>query len=202
MTRGAFGSRLRAAEGGGGAGGGFGRRRTGRPGRQDGPSQPPVKRSRTDDPAPPARLLPSARATKQTPTAVRRSDAHADHQAHSAQTVVSADGTQLILATNLVATTANAPSFAAILARRTAGACRRPCWPMRATPAAKRSRRLRRAASRRWSPPVAPNAPNPRFPTTAGAEAELGAADHRPLAHPHAGHAGHLQKPLTLMPVG
>jgi transposase len=43
---------------------------------------------------------------------MRRSDAHEYRQAYNAQAVVCADGAQLILATNLVATTADAPSFA------------------------------------------------------------------------------------------
>ena len=46
---------------------------------------------------------------------MRRSDAHEYRQAYNPQAVVSADGTQLILATNLVATTADAPSFAATI---------------------------------------------------------------------------------------
>jgi hypothetical protein len=51
---------------------------------------------------------------------MRRSDAHEYRQAYNAQAVVCADGSQLILATNLVATTADAPSFAAtILAMET-----------------------------------------------------------------------------------
>lgn len=44
---------------------------------------------------------------------MRRSEAHEYRQAYNAQAVVCADGSQLILATNLVATTADAPSFAA-----------------------------------------------------------------------------------------
>lgn len=44
---------------------------------------------------------------------MRRSDAHEYRQAYNAQAVVCADGSQLILATNLVATPADAPSFAA-----------------------------------------------------------------------------------------
>jgi transposase len=44
---------------------------------------------------------------------MRRSDAHEYRQAYNAQAVVCADGPQLILATNLVATSADAPSFAA-----------------------------------------------------------------------------------------
>lgn len=43
---------------------------------------------------------------------MRRSDAHEYRQAYNAQAVVCADGSQLILATNLAATTADAPSFA------------------------------------------------------------------------------------------
>jgi transposase len=46
---------------------------------------------------------------------MRRSDAHEYRQAYNAQAVVSADGTQLILATNLVASPSNAPSFAATI---------------------------------------------------------------------------------------
>lgn len=44
---------------------------------------------------------------------MRRSEAHEYRQAYNAQAVVCAEGAQLILATNLVATTADAPSFAA-----------------------------------------------------------------------------------------
>ena len=44
---------------------------------------------------------------------MRRSDAHEHRQAYNAQAVVCADGSQLVLATNLVATSADAPSFAA-----------------------------------------------------------------------------------------
>ena len=43
---------------------------------------------------------------------MRRSDAHEYRQAYNAQAVVCADGAQLVLATNLVATSADAPSFA------------------------------------------------------------------------------------------
>jgi transposase len=43
---------------------------------------------------------------------MRRSDAHEYRQAYNAQAVVCADGAQLILATNLVATSADSPSFA------------------------------------------------------------------------------------------
>lgn len=43
---------------------------------------------------------------------MRRSDAHEYRQAYNAQAVVCADGAQLILAINLVATSADAPSFA------------------------------------------------------------------------------------------
>ena len=46
---------------------------------------------------------------------MRRSDAHEFRQAYNAQAVVCADGTQLVLATKLVATTADAPSFAAVI---------------------------------------------------------------------------------------
>jgi hypothetical protein len=46
---------------------------------------------------------------------MRRSEAHEYRQAYNAQAVVCADGAQLILATNPVATSADAPSFAAPL---------------------------------------------------------------------------------------
>ncbi len=46
---------------------------------------------------------------------MRRSDAHEYRQAYNAQAVVCADGAQLIVATNLVATSADAPSFAATI---------------------------------------------------------------------------------------
>ncbi len=46
---------------------------------------------------------------------MRRSDAHEYRQAYNAQAVVCADGTQLVLATSLVATAADAPSFAATI---------------------------------------------------------------------------------------
>lgn len=46
---------------------------------------------------------------------MRRSDAHEYRQAYNAHAVVCADGAQLILPTNLVATTADAPSFANII---------------------------------------------------------------------------------------
>ncbi len=46
---------------------------------------------------------------------MRRSDAHEYRQAYNAQAVVCAEGAQLVLATNLVATTADAPSFAATI---------------------------------------------------------------------------------------
>jgi hypothetical protein len=44
---------------------------------------------------------------------MRRSDAHEYRQAYNAQAVVCAEGSQLILSTGVVATTADAPSFAA-----------------------------------------------------------------------------------------
>ena len=46
---------------------------------------------------------------------MRRSDAHEYRQAYNAQAVVCADGAQLILTTNLIATTADAPSFVATI---------------------------------------------------------------------------------------
>jgi transposase len=75
--------------------------RTGRRGR---PPKPP------DDDPPPER---QTNLTDPDSALMRRSDAHEYRQAYNAQAVVCADGAQLILAVNLVATTADAPSFAA-----------------------------------------------------------------------------------------
>ena len=75
--------------------------RTGRRGRAP---KPP------DDTPPPER---QSNLTDPDSALMRRSDAHEYRQAYNAQAVVCADGAQLILATNLVATTADAPSFAA-----------------------------------------------------------------------------------------
>lgn len=74
--------------------------KTGRRGR---PPKPP------DDAPPPER---QSNLTDPDSALMRRSDAHEYRQAYNAQAVVCADGAQLILATNLVATTADAPSFA------------------------------------------------------------------------------------------
>ena len=74
--------------------------KTGRRGR---PPKPP------DDAPPPGR---QSNLTDPDSALMRRSDAHEYRQAYNAQAVVCADGAQLILATNLVATSADAPSFA------------------------------------------------------------------------------------------
>jgi transposase len=77
--------------------------KTGRRGR---PPKPPE-----DDP-------PSTRQTNLTDpdsALMRRSDAHEYRQAYNAQAVVCAEGSQLILATGVVATPADAPSFAATI---------------------------------------------------------------------------------------
>ena len=63
------------------------------------------------DPHPPAER--QSNLTDPDSALMRRSDAHEYRQAYNAQAMVCADGSQLILATNLVATTADAPSFAA-----------------------------------------------------------------------------------------
>ena len=82
--------------------------KTGRRGR---PPKPP------DDLPPPDR---QSNLTDPDSALMRRSDAHEYRQAYNAQAVVCAEGAQLILATNLVSTTADAPSFAAtILAMET-----------------------------------------------------------------------------------
>jgi transposase len=67
-------------------------------------------------PKPPEETPPPDRQTNLTDpdsALMRRSDAHEYRQAYNAQAVVCAEGSQLILATNLVATPADAPSFAA-----------------------------------------------------------------------------------------
>src|SRR4051794_29870225 len=67
-------------------------------------------------PKPPEKTPPPERQSNLTDpdsALMRRSDAHEYRQAYNAQAVVCAEGSQLILATNLVATTADAPSFAA-----------------------------------------------------------------------------------------
>jgi hypothetical protein len=75
-------------------------------GRRGRPPKPP------DDQPPPER---QSNLTDPDSALMRRSDAHEYRQAYNAQAVVCADGTQLILTTNLVATTADAPSFAATI---------------------------------------------------------------------------------------
>ena len=77
-----------------------------RKGRRGRPPKPP------DDDPPPER---QSNLTDPDSALMRRSDAHEYRQAYNAQAVVCAEGAQLILATNLVATTADAPSFAATI---------------------------------------------------------------------------------------
>jgi hypothetical protein len=72
-------------------------------GRRGRPPKPP------DETPPPER---QSNLTDPDSALMRRSDAHEYRQAYNAQAVVCADGSQLILATNLAATTADAPSFA------------------------------------------------------------------------------------------
>lgn len=69
-------------------------------------------------PKPPDETPPASRQSNLTDpdsALMRRSDAHEYRQAYNAQAVVCAEGSQLILATNLVATPADAPSFAATI---------------------------------------------------------------------------------------
>lgn len=69
-------------------------------------------------PVPPDDIPPPERQSNLTDpdsALMRRSNAHEYRQAYNAQAVVCADGSQLILATNLVATSADAPSFAATI---------------------------------------------------------------------------------------
>ncbi len=75
-------------------------------GRRGRPPVPP------DDEPPPER---QTNLTDPDSALMRRSDAHEYRQAYNAQAVVCADGAQLILATNLVATPADAPCFAATI---------------------------------------------------------------------------------------
>ena len=75
-------------------------------GRRGRPPKPP------DDEPPPGR---QSNLTDPDSSLMRRSDAHEFRQAYNAQAVVCADGTQLVLATKLVATTADAPSFATVI---------------------------------------------------------------------------------------
>jgi transposase len=77
--------------------------KTGRRGR---PPKPPE-----DDP-PPSR---QSNLTDPDSALMRRSDAHEYRQAYNAQAVVCAEGSQLILATTVVATPADAPSFASTI---------------------------------------------------------------------------------------
>lgn len=63
-----------------------------------------------EDPPPPKR---QSNLTDPDSALMHRSDAHEYRQAYNAQAVVCAEGSQLILATNLVATTADAPSVTA-----------------------------------------------------------------------------------------
>ena len=76
------------------------------------------KGRRGRQPKPPEGLSPPDRQSNLTDpdsALMRRSDAHEYRQAYNAQAVVCAEGSQLILATNLVATSADAPSFAATI---------------------------------------------------------------------------------------
>jgi transposase len=75
-------------------------------GRRGRPPKPPE-----DDP-PPER---QSNLTDPDSALMRRSDAHEYRQAYNAQAVVCAEGSQFVLATGVVATTADAPSFAATI---------------------------------------------------------------------------------------
>jgi transposase len=74
--------------------------RRGRPPKPPDESPPPTRQSNLTDPD---------------SALMRRSEAHEYRQAYNAQAVVCAEGTQLILATDVVATSADAPSFAATI---------------------------------------------------------------------------------------
>ncbi len=75
-------------------------------GNRERPPQPPSEEPRADR---------QSNLTDPDSALMRRSDAHEYRQAYNAQAVVCADGSQLIVATNVVATTADAPSFAATI---------------------------------------------------------------------------------------
>jgi transposase len=75
-------------------------------GRRGRPPKPPE-----DDPPP----TQQSNLTDPDSALMRRSDAHEYRQAYNAQAVVCAEGSQLILATGVVATTADAPSFASTI---------------------------------------------------------------------------------------
>jgi hypothetical protein len=87
-------------------------------------------------------------------TLMRRSDAYEYRQAYNAQAVVCAEGSQLILATGVVASPSDAPSFAATIP---ASACRAPCLPASASPPDPPWLRSRRGGLSRWSPSAAPS---------------------------------------------
>lgn len=77
-------------------------------GRRGSPPKPP-------DENPPPSPERQSNLTDPDSALMRRSNAHEYRQAYNAQAVVCADGAQLILATNLVATSADAPSFVATM---------------------------------------------------------------------------------------
>jgi len=117
---------------------------------------------------------------------MRRSDAHEYRQAYNAQAVVCADGAQLVLATNLVTTSADAQSFAqTILAmHNTVGLPPRVLadsgYASGPDPKSPRRRALRRH-------PKNPAAPPLRLPPAAAAKDTE--TDHRTLAQRHEGQA-------------
>src|SRR5207302_1013895 len=118
---------------------------------------------------------------------MRRSEAHEYRQAYNAQAVVCAEGTQLILATNLVATPADAPSFAAtILAMdKTIGLPQ----VVLADAGFASGAAVAELEARKIEPLVAIARTQPqRFPPAAQATAR--AAHRRTLAHRHEGQAG------------
>jgi len=80
-------------------------------GRRGRPPKPPEGSGHCPEP-PPER---QSNLTDPDSALMRRSDAHEYRQAYNAQAVVCADGSQLILATGVVATSADAPSFAATI---------------------------------------------------------------------------------------
>jgi hypothetical protein len=83
----------------------------GKTGRRGRPPKPPEGSGHCPEP-PPTR---QSNLTDPDSALMRRSDAHEYRQAYNAQAVVCAEGSQLILATTVVATPADAPSFASTI---------------------------------------------------------------------------------------
>ena len=120
---------------------------------------------------------------------MRKSKAHEYRQAYNAQAVVCAEGSQLIVATNMATTPSDQPTFAAtILAMENTIGLPRTVLAMPVLPAAKRWPNCKLATSSRWWRLPAPSRTDPqpapgqalRLPPAAPAQTR--AADRRTLA--------------------